>query len=144
MSENRFTAENMRSQATAILQAWGMSCAHAITTADLMVETDLLGVDSHGVSMLPQYAVLRRNGRLRLDTTPTVLRDGPATALIDAGAGLGHVASAQAMQLAVDKARACIFKYREVKGGDPKLHSDMLAIDAEREAIKAKASAAAA
>ena len=106
MSENRFTAENLRSQVTAILQAWGMSRAHAITTADLMVETDLLGVDSHGVSMLPQYAVLRRNGRLRLDTMPTVLRDGPATALINAGAGLGHVASAQAMQLAVDKARA--------------------------------------
>jgi hypothetical protein len=43
----------------------------------------------------------------------------------------------------VDKARACIFKFRAVKGGDPKLHADMLVIDAERDAMKAKGSATA-
>jgi len=57
---------------------------------------------------------------------------------------IGADAYAADALIAVDKARACIFKFREVKGGDPKLHSDMLAIDAEREAAKAKASAAAA
>jgi hypothetical protein len=35
-------------------------------------------------------------------------------------------------------------KYAAVKGGDPALHASMLAIDAEREAQKAKAAAAAA
>lgn len=103
--EDRFSADGLRAQAIAILQAWGMPPPHAQTAAALMVETDLLGVDSHGVSMLPQYAVLQRNGRLRLDASPVLLREGPATALIDAGASLGHVASAQAMRLAVEKAR---------------------------------------
>ena len=41
--------------------------------------------------------------------------------------------------IAVDKARACIYKYKAVKGGDPALHANMLVIDAEREALKAKA-----
>ena len=41
----------------------------------------------------------------------------------------------------MDKARACIFKYREIKGGDPQLHANMLVIDAEREAMKTKAAA---
>ena len=41
--------------------------------------------------------------------------------------------------IAVDKARACIMKYREVRGGDPALHANMLKIDTEREALKAKA-----
>lgn len=104
-AEQRFTAESLRSQTTAILQAWGTPQEQARTTARLMVETDLLGVESHGVSMLPQYEAMHASGRLRLAAVPRLLRDGPATALLDGGAGLGHAVSAQAMQLAVDKAR---------------------------------------
>lgn len=103
--EIRLSAQVLRAQTTAILQAWGMPQATAQTTAGLMVETDLLGVESHGVSMLPQYEAMHASGRLRLAATPRVLREGPATALLDGGAGLGHAVSAQAMQLAVDKAR---------------------------------------
>jgi 5-methyltetrahydrofolate--homocysteine methyltransferase len=54
---------------------------------------------------------------------------------------IGADAYASDALVAVDKARACIFKYNDVKGGDPKLHADMLVIDAEREAMKAKATA---
>jgi 5-methyltetrahydrofolate--homocysteine methyltransferase len=54
---------------------------------------------------------------------------------------IGADAYAADALIAVDKARACIFKYRAVPGGDPKLHADMLVIDAEREAMKAKATA---
>ena len=35
--------------------AWGMDAELVRTTADVMVETDLAGVDSHGVSMLMDY-----------------------------------------------------------------------------------------
>lgn len=104
--ESRFTAESLRAQTAAILQAWGMPETAAHTTAALMVETDLLGVESHGISMLAQYEAMRDGGRLHLAASPRVLRDGPATALLDGDAGLGHAVSAQAMQLAVDKARA--------------------------------------
>jgi 5-methyltetrahydrofolate--homocysteine methyltransferase len=54
---------------------------------------------------------------------------------------IGADAYAADALIAVDKARACIFKYREIKGGDPQLHANMLVIDAEREAQKAKATA---
>ncbi|HYC38679.1 MAG TPA: corrinoid protein [Usitatibacter sp.] len=57
---------------------------------------------------------------------------------------IGADAYAADALIAVDKARACIFKFKAIKGGDPQLHSNMLAIDAEREAQKAKAAAAAA
>ena len=52
---------------------------------------------------------------------------------------IGADAYAADALIAVDKARACIYKYRAVKGGDPALHANMLVIDAEREALKAKA-----
>jgi 5-methyltetrahydrofolate--homocysteine methyltransferase len=52
---------------------------------------------------------------------------------------IGADAYAADALIAVDKARACIQKYRAVAGGDPQLHANMLQIDAEREALKAKA-----
>ena len=43
-----------------------MSEPHATTTAEVMVETDLRGVDSHGISMLPTYDKEFCNGRLNM------------------------------------------------------------------------------
>ena len=82
-----------------------MSDAHAATTAEMMVETDLRGVDSHGISMLPTYDREFRAGRLNMRPVFKTVREGPAMALIDADASLGHPVSVHAMNLAVDKCR---------------------------------------
>jgi LDH2 family malate/lactate/ureidoglycolate dehydrogenase len=71
-----------------------------------MVETDLAGVDSHGVSMLMDYDDYRRRGRLNPKAKPKVVREGPVTALVDADAGLGHPAAVMGMNLALQKAAA--------------------------------------
>jgi LDH2 family malate/lactate/ureidoglycolate dehydrogenase len=101
------TAGLVAAQIRAVLGAWGMPEGPARRTAELMTETDLLGVDSHGVSMLMLYEALVRAGQLNLQAVPRLVRDAPCTALLDADAGLGHPVAAQAMELAVDKARAC-------------------------------------
>jgi LDH2 family malate/lactate/ureidoglycolate dehydrogenase len=88
-----------------VFRAWGISEAHADTTAEMMVETDLRGVDSHGISMLPTYDQEFRNGRLNMRPVFKTVRDAAATALIDADASLGHPVSVHAMNLAVDKCR---------------------------------------
>jgi LDH2 family malate/lactate/ureidoglycolate dehydrogenase len=93
----------LRRQLVSVLGAWGMSAPHADVTAEIMVETDLRGVDSHGVSMLPTYDREHRAGRLNMKPTVRTVREGPAFALLDADASLGHPVSAQAMNLAVDK-----------------------------------------
>jgi LDH2 family malate/lactate/ureidoglycolate dehydrogenase len=102
----KVAAERIRAQIVSIFDAWGMDPALARTAAEVMVETDLAGVDSHGVSMLMDYDDYRRRGKLNLKARPKVVRDGPVTALIDADAGLGHPASVMAMELAIAKAKA--------------------------------------
>jgi LDH2 family malate/lactate/ureidoglycolate dehydrogenase len=98
-------AKKIQAQLTSVLSAWGMSDQHAATTAEMMVETDLRGVDSHGISMLPTYDREFRAGRLNMRPLWKTLREGPATMLIDADASLGHPVSVHAMNLAVDKSR---------------------------------------
>ncbi len=74
------------------------------TIVDNMVESDLRGIDSHGVGMLPRYDGLRGDGALNMTPDVRVVNDFGAVALIDADHGLGHVAGTRAMQLACDKA----------------------------------------
>ncbi|HUS98184.1 MAG TPA: Ldh family oxidoreductase [Hyphomicrobiaceae bacterium] len=102
----RTPAETVRRQITTILRSWGMPENLIETTAEVMVETDLMGVDSHGISMLMQYEQKYLQGRLDLAAQPKILNETPVTALIDAGANLGHPVSVYAMNLAVDKALA--------------------------------------
>jgi LDH2 family malate/lactate/ureidoglycolate dehydrogenase len=80
-----------------------MPADDAEVTAGLMTEADLRGVDSHGISMLPSYERQIAEGRMRPRAEAQIVRESPATALIDAAAGFGHPVSARAMNLAVDK-----------------------------------------
>lgn len=102
--ERRYPAAQLREQIVAVLQAWGMSAAHAEVTARLMVQTDLLGVDSHGISMLPHYDRLRGKG-LVVAAEPVRVRRFGATSLWDGQAGLGHPVAHAAMQDAISQAR---------------------------------------
>ena len=95
-----------RAQIKAILLAWGMPEENAEPTADILSWADLHGVDSHGMSMLPGYDRMRRNGRAKMDARPKIVKETPISALVDGGGGLGHVPAHFAMQVAIDKAKA--------------------------------------
>jgi LDH2 family malate/lactate/ureidoglycolate dehydrogenase len=88
----------------AALVAMRMPKERAAITAGLMVRTDLRGVDSHGIDMLPRYHELWEQGFVVMEGEPVVVRDHAATALYDGAKGLGHYVSTLAMRLAIDKA----------------------------------------
>ncbi|MBC9206347.1 Ldh family oxidoreductase [Roseomonas aerophila] len=100
------SADSIRQQILAILRRWDMPEDLAAATAEAMVETDLMGVDSHGISMLTMYEGMQRDGLVTLQSRPRIVLDLPALALVDGGANLGHPVAVMAMQLACDKAAA--------------------------------------
>jgi len=77
----------------------------AAVTAELMVRTDLRGVDSHGIDMLPRYHELWQDGFVVMDADAVLEKDSMATGLYDGAKGLGHWVSSLAMKLAIDKAK---------------------------------------
>ena len=99
-----YPADVVRRQTHEILLAWGMSPEHAAITADLMTETDLRGVDSHGISMLPSYEKQRELKQVNMRPQFRIKRESPTMALVDADASIGHPAAHYGMNLAVDKA----------------------------------------
>ncbi len=88
-----------------MLAALGMAEHIADHTARLMVQTDLRGVDSHGIGMLPKYVEWIRVGFIVPSAEPVVVREELATALIDGQRGLGYWTSTKAMALAIEKAK---------------------------------------
>ncbi len=95
----------IRTQIERVLASWGMPDEHVMTTAELMVEADARGIDSHGIGMLPQYHDRRKEGRIIVPGDIRVVKDLPAITFIDAGHALGHVPAKTAMQSAIDKAK---------------------------------------
>lgn len=105
MRVKHFPLEQIRQQAVQVLEAWGMQPELAQNTAGLMVQSDLMGVDSHGISMLPTYETKLREGTLNIQAQPKVLRRMGATAVVDAAAGLGHPAAELGMRTAIELAQ---------------------------------------
>ena len=101
----RCAAERVRAQIVSVLESWGMERELVRTAAEVMVETDLAGVDSHGVSMLMDYENSKSKGKLNLKARPHVVKETAVTALVDADAGLGHPAAVMGMKLAIEKAK---------------------------------------
>lgn len=98
-------AEQLREQVLAILSAWGMVDSDAATTADHVLYADLCGIEGHGVAMLSHYDRAIQHGALTVPASVEVVGEGPATALVDGGGGMGHVAADRAMRMAIAKAR---------------------------------------
>ena len=102
----RFPVETVRDQIAACLAAFGMPAENVAITANVMVDADTRGIDTHGVSCIPNYYLRWQNNMITMDAAVTVVRDGPVTALLDAGGGLGYVPAVRAMTMAIEKAKA--------------------------------------
>jgi hydroxycarboxylate dehydrogenase B len=77
----------------------------ADVVAEILVNADLTGYDSHGVMRIPEYVRAIEHGTLDPAAEPAVLRETAQIALLDGRQGFGHYAARAAMQAAVAKAQ---------------------------------------
>jgi LDH2 family malate/lactate/ureidoglycolate dehydrogenase len=77
----------------------------ALITADVLVQANLRGIDSHGVARLERYINGLRDGVMVARPKQSIVTETPTTVTLDAGAGLGQPVSHRAMKLVIDKAR---------------------------------------
>ena len=85
----------------------GIPEEHARMTVDVLIASDLRGIESHGFARFADFYVRRaRDNLLNRNPQVRVLRDTAAGATIDGDGGLGFVAGTLAMRLAIEKAAA--------------------------------------
>ena len=99
-----FSESVLRNFTQNIFLAMGCGEAHAALAADVLILSDLRGIDSHGVARLIGYVRLWENKRINTNPNITIVHETPTTATVDGDAGLGLVVAPFAMQLAIKKA----------------------------------------
>ncbi len=88
-----------------LLQGAGVPAEDASVVADVLVDTSLEGIDTHGISRLPVYLTRIQNGRINPRPRIKVERTAPGLASVDGDNGLGQLVAVRSMQVAVKLAR---------------------------------------
>ena len=102
----RVPHESLRRTLSAIFEKMGEPPHNVAAAVETLVTADLWGVESHGVSnMVKIYVERYGDGRIKADPQWRVLRETPATAMVDADEGLAIIIGRSAMNLAVEKAK---------------------------------------
>ena len=84
---------------------YGVSRRDAEICADVILESDRRGIESHGCNRLkPMYVDRLRKGLIDPKAPLEILKEGPATVLADAHGGLGMAASVKIMRKVMGKA----------------------------------------
>ena len=98
--------DGLRETVASIFEKMGVSSEDSELGADVLVSTDLRGVETHGVSnMLRSYVQGYSQGTLNPRPDWNVERESAATATINADRGLAVILGPKAMQIAIQKAR---------------------------------------
>ncbi|WP_158992253.1 Ldh family oxidoreductase [Mucilaginibacter sp. L196] len=87
-----------------IFLAMGCSQEHAILATDVLLLSDLRGIDSHGVARLTGYVRLWEKQRINATPDIKIVHETPTTATVDGDGGLGLVVAPFAMRIAIEKA----------------------------------------
>lgn len=103
----RYEAASLAAFVEAAFHAIGADAATASAATRAMMHASRLGVDSHGVRLLPHYLKVLDGGRVKKAPSLRIERTAKATAVLHADDAIGHLACYRAMEEAVAIARDC-------------------------------------
>lgn len=89
-----------------VFKAYGVPEEDAVICADVLLESDRRGIESHGCNRFkPIYLDRIKNGTLLPVTKMDIVKETPTTVVMDANNGMGMVASHKMMELLIEKAK---------------------------------------
>ena len=89
-----------------VFKAYGVPEEDAKICADVLLESDRRGIESHGCNRFkPIYLDRIKNGTLLPVTNCEIVKDTPTTVVMDAHNGMGMVASHKMMEMLIEKAK---------------------------------------
>ncbi len=83
----------------------GVSAADARICAEILITSDLRGIESHGIQRMKMYYDRIRNGMQFAAAQMEVVRESPTPAVVDGHNGMGQVTAHRSMNMAIEKAR---------------------------------------
>jgi LDH2 family malate/lactate/ureidoglycolate dehydrogenase len=104
MNYHTFSENTLRDFTRSVFINMGCSAEHADLAADVLIKSDLRGIDSHGVARLSGYVRLWEKSRINTRPDIKIVHETPTTATVDGDSGLGLIVAPFAMNVAMEKA----------------------------------------
>jgi len=101
----RFATADLQRFARVLLEHTGLDTDKARAVAEILVEGDLLGHDTHGLQLLPMYLHDLQNASMTKSGSPIVLRDRPVALTWDGRRLPGPWLVLQAIDVAMQRAK---------------------------------------
>src|SRR5438093_6122915 len=99
-----FAANRLQEFASRVFQTFGVPLPDAEQAADILVLSDLRGIDSHGIARLRSYVSMLSIGRINPRPNIRIVRESLSTATVDGDNGLGLVVGPRGNAIAMEKA----------------------------------------
>lgn len=91
---------------TAVFEKVGVPHEDAVICADILMESDRRGIESHGCNRFKSIYIDRiQEGIQNPVTIFEIIRETPTTAVVDGHDGMGMIVGHRSMQMAIDKAK---------------------------------------
>ncbi len=100
-----YSYEQLKTFCMDAFQEFGFNSEEAQIITDVLLLSDLYGIESHGMQRLVRYHKGIEKGMIKVDAKPEIVFETPVSAVIDAHDAMGQLVSHQAMNLAIEKAK---------------------------------------
>ena len=101
-----------------VLMSTGMNEENAQRTAEFIIEADMRGIHSHGLTRLKTYYQRCKQGLIDPKASPEIVSEAPALILVDGRNAIGMVSADYAMRECIKRARTQGTCFAAVRGGN--------------------------
>ena len=105
MAYQYWSYETLKKFCMEAFQKFGFSQQEAEIIQDVLLTSDLYGIESHGMQRMVRYHKCIEKGMINVAAKPSVVFETPISAVVDANEGMGQLVSHYAMELAIEKAK---------------------------------------
>ncbi len=100
-----YSYESLKKFCTDAFLKFGFNKEECDIIVDVLLTSDLYGIESHGMQRLVRYHKGIEKGLIKVDAKPEVVFETPVSAVIEGNDGMGQLLGHKAMSMAIEKAK---------------------------------------
>ena len=105
MAHLKFKFETLNAFCNEAFEKFGFTSDESKTITDVLLLSDVYGIESHGMQRLSRYHKGIEKGMIKVDAKPEIVFETPVSAVIDGHAGMGQLISKFAMEKCIEKSK---------------------------------------
>lgn len=100
-----YSYETLKRFCTDAFGKFGFNEKECEIIVDVLLTSDLYGIESHGMQRLVRYHKGIEKGLIKVDAKPEIVFETPVSAVIEGHDGMGQLLGHRAMEIAIEKAK---------------------------------------